>query len=103
MLIEALDSDTAKEDRAKPWVAAYTRGLQDALCVYINNGEACLRAGNVRRGRSGQHVIVVAAKVTAGSGEQVSSSMMVRADLWQLSVDSGSGGEDGKGSVVGDK
>lgn len=97
--LQHLDSDAAKAESSKPWVAAYTRGLQDALCMLINTGEARLRAGNIRRGGFGEHVTVVAAQVAAGSGVHVGPSIMVGADLWQLSVDSG-GGSDGKGNAA---
>lgn len=91
-----LESDAAKADVSQVWAAAYTRGLQDALGMLVSNGEARLRDGNIPRGGLGRHVIVVAAKVEAGSGVHVSSFMVVGADLWQLSVDSGGGDDKGK-------
>lgn len=91
--LKHLDSDAAAADSSKRWVAAYNRGLQDALHAHINNREAWLRPGNVRRGGSGEHVLVVASKVAAGSGVQVSAPLLVGADLWQLSVDGGGEGD----------
>lgn len=79
----------AAADSSKRWVAAYTRGLQDVLHMHINNGEARLRPGNVRRGGSGEHILVVASTVATGSGVQVSAPLLVGAHLWQLSVDGG--------------
>lgn len=93
--LKHLDSGAAAADSSKRWVAAYTRGLQDVLHMHINNGEARLRPGNVRRGGSGEHILVVASTVATGSGVQVSAPLLVGAHLWQLSVDGG-GAEDAK-------